>query len=128
MIAWCRARGILIQDGLFALTLVFQALGVRVDSPRRDAYGLTAIDDLVAQVRSAGQPVEFIQHGIRRPDIPDGVALAVYRVVQEALTNAIKHAPGRHTVVHLDYAEDDITVQVVNDARPPSLPPTPPRP
>ncbi|HEV7649045.1 MAG TPA: histidine kinase [Actinophytocola sp.] len=74
-----------------------------------------AIDELVARVRSAGQPVEFAQRGTRRPDTPDGVALAVYRVVQEALTNAVKHAPGHNTRVQLDYAEDDITVRVTND-------------
>jgi signal transduction histidine kinase len=74
-----------------------------------------AIDELVTQVRSTGQPVEFAQRGTRRPDTPDGVALAVYRVVQEALTNAVKYAPGHHTVVQLDYAEDDITVRVRNE-------------
>ncbi|HEY0494424.1 MAG TPA: histidine kinase [Kutzneria sp.] len=76
------------------------------------------IDELVDQVRSTGQPVEFGVSGSRPPDTPDGVALAVYRVVQEALTNAVKHAPGRRTVVRLDYTEDDITVSVVNDRAP----------
>jgi signal transduction histidine kinase len=81
-----------------------------------------AIDELVERVRSTGQPVEFAQRGIRRPDTPDGVALAVYRVVQEALTNAVKHAPGRDTLVQLDYAQDDITVQVTNDPAPDRTP------
>jgi signal transduction histidine kinase len=79
-----------------------------------------AIDELVARVRSGGQPVDFAQRGTRRPDTPDGVALAVYRVVQEALTNAVKHAPGRDTRVQLDYADDDITVRVTNDRAPDS--------
>jgi signal transduction histidine kinase len=77
-----------------------------------------AIDDLVARIRSAGQPVRLVQRGNRRPDTPDGVALAVYRVVQEALTNAVKHAPGRYTVVQVDYAENDIIVQIVNEQWP----------
>ncbi|HTI25913.1 MAG TPA: histidine kinase [Kutzneria sp.] len=74
-----------------------------------------SVDQLVEQVRSTGQPVEFGVTGTRPSDAPDGVMLAVYRVVQEALTNAVKHAPGRRTVVQLDYAEDDVTVRVVNE-------------
>jgi signal transduction histidine kinase len=73
------------------------------------------IDDLVARVRSAGQPVTFVQSGDRPLDTPDGIALAAYRVVQEALTNAVKHAPGRNTMVRVDYAEHDITVRVANE-------------
>jgi signal transduction histidine kinase len=89
--------------------------GTRATPVSTTAY---AIDELVDQVRSTGQPVEFGVSGSRPPDTPDGVALAVYRVVQEALTNAVKHAPGRRTAVRLDYTEDDITVSVVNDRGP----------
>jgi signal transduction histidine kinase len=76
---------------------------------------VTPLAELIARVRSAGQPIRFVQHGTQRADTPDGVTLAAYRVVQEALTNAVKHAPGTDTLVQVDYAEDDITVRVANE-------------
>jgi signal transduction histidine kinase len=56
--------------------------------------------DLVEQTRTVGQPIELIED--YNPDmVDDGTELTAYRVVQEALTNALKHAPGRRTVVHV---------------------------
>jgi signal transduction histidine kinase len=73
------------------------------------------LTDLVAQTRAAGQPVEFAQD----PSAPtlDGLThLAVYRVVHEGLTNALKHAPGRRTVVRLQAAPGaEVVVQVATD-------------
>jgi signal transduction histidine kinase len=70
-------------------------------APREPTAG--KLHDLVEQTRSVGQPVELIESC--SPDSPDqlddGVDLTAYRVVQEALTNALKHAPGRRTVVEL---------------------------
>jgi signal transduction histidine kinase len=86
--------------------------------PAAASTTVAAIDELIARVRSAGQPIRFEQHGTQRQDTPDGVTLAAFRVVQEALTNAVKHAPGRHTLVRVDYAEDDITVRVANEQSP----------
>jgi signal transduction histidine kinase len=86
--------------------------------PTGAAPAVTPLAELIAQVRSTGQPIRFVQHGTQRADTPDGVTLAAYRVVQEALTNAVKHAPGRDTLVQVDYAEDDITVRVANEQLP----------
>ncbi len=69
---------------------------------------------LVEQTRRAGQPVEFTEEG--RPLAAAGSAeLVTYRVVQEALTNALKYAHGSRTVVGVRYAEREITVQVGTD-------------
>ena len=69
---------------------------------------------LVEQTCRAGQPVEFTEEG--RPVEPTGSAeLAAYRVVQETLTNALKHAHGSRTVVHAHYGEKEITVEVSTD-------------
>ncbi len=82
-------------------------------APRAPTTGLFA--DLVERVRLAGQPVEFIEDGT--PHVVDGVVgLAAHRVVQEALTNALKHAPGRRTVVGVSWAvPDEMAVQVTTD-------------
>jgi len=66
--------------------------------PYDPAPGLDRLDDLVGRVRAAGVPVEVIVGGVRRPLAP-GVDLCAYRVVQECLTNVIKHAPGARTTV-----------------------------
>jgi signal transduction histidine kinase len=66
---------------------------------------------LVEQTRQAGQPVEFTEEG--RPAESAGSAeFVAYRVVQEALTNALKYAHGSRTVVRMRYGEKEITVDV----------------
>jgi signal transduction histidine kinase len=69
------------------------------------------IATLVDGVRAAGQPVEFTERGPAGP-IGDAAALAAYRVVQEALTNAMKHAPGRRTEVLIVHEEQEIRIDV----------------
>jgi len=69
---------------------------------------------LVEQTRLAGQPVEFTEEGT--PAESTGSAeLVAYRVVQEALTNALKYAHGSRTAVQVRHAEREITVQVSTD-------------
>ncbi|MFC0599122.1 sensor histidine kinase [Streptomyces palmae] len=69
---------------------------------------------LVEQTRTAGQPVEFTEKGT--PATSTGSAdLVAYRVVQEALTNALKYARGSRTSVHVHYGVKEITVEVVTD-------------
>ncbi|MFG2232671.1 hypothetical protein OG756_06185 [Streptomyces sp. NBC_01310] len=70
--------------------------------------------DLVEQARSSGQPVEFTERGERRPR-PVEAELAAYRVVQEALTNAMKHAAGQRTHVVLGHGEERIEIEVTTD-------------
>ncbi|MFI6029873.1 sensor histidine kinase [Amycolatopsis magusensis] len=70
--------------------------------------------DLVEQTRRAGQPVEFTEQGT--PAEPSGSAGPVaYRVVQEALTNALKHAHGSPTSVQVRHGDREITVEVSTD-------------
>jgi len=72
---------------------------------------LSQLAELVDRARAAGQPVELIEEGTPRPGT-DGVELAAYRVAQESLTNALKHAPGRPTVVRIGHLADHIEVEV----------------
>ncbi|NRQ30884.1 two-component sensor histidine kinase [Nonomuraea sp. NN258] len=75
---------------------------------------LAGIAGLVENARLSGQPAELAEHGERRPHAGD-VELAAYRVVQEALTNAMKHAPGRRTTVTLHHHPDHLAIEVTND-------------
>ncbi|MFD8568835.1 sensor histidine kinase [Streptomyces sp. NPDC059639] len=69
---------------------------------------------LVEQTRSAGQPVEFTEEGT--PDASTGSAdLVAYRVVQEALTNALKYAHGSRTSVQVHHRGREIAVEVSTD-------------
>jgi signal transduction histidine kinase len=73
--------------------------------------GLADVGSLVEQVGRAGLRVELVVEGTEAP-LPAGVDLSAYRIVQEALTNAVKHAgPGRARVL-VRYGEHDLEVQV----------------
>jgi signal transduction histidine kinase len=70
------------------------------------------IRELVEQARRNGQPVELIEDG-ESPARPGGAELAAYRVVQEALTNALKHAPGRATTVRVRHANREAEIEIL---------------
>ena len=76
--------------------------------------GLADIERLVEHMREAGLRVVLRVEGERRP-VPIGVDLSAYRVVQEALTNALKHARDASAVVTLRYGETDLEVAVTDD-------------
>lgn len=76
------------------------------------------LDAIVDTYRSAGMSVDFERHG----DVPalDAVTeLSIVRIVQESLTNVLKHADGARATVKLDYGTDDITVEVADSGRRP---------
>jgi signal transduction histidine kinase len=72
------------------------------------------VGDLVERVRAGGLSVELRVEGTARPLAP-GVELCAYRVVQEALTNVIKHAGGARTTVELRYGLHEVMVSVIDD-------------
>jgi len=76
--------------------------------------GLDQLDSLVRRVGEAGLPVTLHVEGRTRP-LPPGLDLAAYRVVQEALTNALKYAGLARTDVILDYREDELKIEVLDD-------------
>ncbi|MGH8888912.1 MAG: sensor histidine kinase [Acidothermaceae bacterium] len=90
---------------------------LRIDDqagPRRPQPGLGELDGLVDSVQRAGLPVRVVIDGTA-DHLPPGVDLAAFRVVQEGLTNVLKHAGAVPTRVSVRYALDAVTVQVSND-------------
>jgi signal transduction histidine kinase len=77
---------------------------------------LSQLDHLVDQVRAAGLPVEVSIEG-EPVELPPGVDLSAYRIVQEALTNALKYAGPASARVHLRYAAEGLEVDVSDDGR-----------
>lgn len=75
---------------------------------------LADLDGLLDQVREAGLPVVLRVEGSRVP-LPAGVELSAYRIVQEALTNTLKHAGHAHAEVTLRYLADSLELDVLND-------------
>jgi signal transduction histidine kinase len=77
--------------------------------------GLADVDELVAQLQAGGLPVTLSEKGRRRALAP-GLDLSAFRVVQEALTNARKHAGDAPTSVLVDYGETELLLEVANAA------------
>ncbi|MEU9256454.1 histidine kinase [Streptomyces sp. NPDC048270] len=78
--------------------------------------GLGRLEELARRVGEAGVPVGVQVTGTAY-DLPPGIDLCAYRVVQEALTNVIKHAPGARTTVRVDYGADEVRIRVDDDGR-----------
>ena len=78
--------------------------------------GLGTMPDLLETVRSAGLPVELAVEGAPR-ELPPGIDLAAYRVVQEALTNALKHGGTAHAWVSVHWGDDVLELEIANDGK-----------
>lgn len=114
------------ETGRSGLTEMRRLIGVLTADGSEAALApqpnLARLDELLAGVRAAGLPVELVREGAPRPLLA-GVDLAAYRVIQEALTNALKHAGPAHARVVLRYLQDDLEIVVEDDGR--GAPPTP---
>ncbi len=82
--------------------------------------GLAGVEGLVEQIREAGLPAVLKVEGVPGPLDP-GVALTVYRIVQEALTNALKHAGAAAVEVRLLFAPHELIVEICDTGRGPQL-------
>jgi signal transduction histidine kinase len=104
--------------GRDALHELHELLGVLRDdedtSPRAPQPGLTDLDTLIAHVARTGLPVELHVRG-EAASLPAGVGVSVYRIIQEALTNTLKHAGPVQTTVTLDYTPDALIVEILDD-------------
>jgi signal transduction histidine kinase len=114
-----------------AMAEMRRALGILRDTEPPEAAlaplpGLAQLSGLLDQLRTAGLPVDLTVEGTPEP-LTTSIDLTLYRIVQEALTNTLKHAGATHAEVVICYGAHDITVEVTDDGRgpPPSAAPSP---
>jgi signal transduction histidine kinase len=108
-----------IEDsGRQALVELRRLLGVLRHTDEQPALvpqpGLRQLDALIDQFRAAGLSVELRVEG-EVQDLPPGVDLSAYRIVQEALTNVLKHAGPVHVGLAVRYLNDDIELEIIDD-------------
>lgn len=113
-----RAMEAVEQEGREALEELRQILGVlRADGDQKDLvpmHGLADIEDLVTDMRGAGMKISLFNEG-DLADVPAQVDLASYRIVQEALTNVVKHGgPDPKAEVRVRVGDGHITIEVID--------------
>jgi signal transduction histidine kinase len=106
-----------------ALTEMRRLLGVLrgadAGAERAPQPGMDRLGGLVAAVGGAGLAVDLHITGGQRP-LPAGVELSAYRILQEALSNALRHAPGARATIEVGYEPDRLRLRVHNDPPPAS--------
>jgi len=116
------------RTGRQALGELRRLLGVLRDGDADAEFapqpGLHQLDELLHDLRSAGVPVSYEVSGRPSTLLPAGLELAVYRIVQEALTNTLKHAgPGAEAHVRMVHGDDELEVEVLDTGKPRPDPP-----
>ena len=101
---------------LDGLTELRRLLGVlRTGTPDTTPQpGLGQLTGLLDSARNAGVPVDLSVSGVPRP-LPQGMDLSAYRILQEALSNAMRHAPGSTVRVEVAYFPSSVVIKVRND-------------
>ena len=106
------------RDGLAELRRLLGML-VPDDEQTPALPSLENLDDLVGRFAEAGLPVDLTIHGAAC-SLPSGLDLSAYRIVQEALTNALKHAGPTRASVDISFFGEALEIRVVDDGRGPS--------
>jgi signal transduction histidine kinase len=104
-----------LEDLRGTLAVFRQADGV---APRRPAPGLGQLDGLVADMTENGLPVDLTVSG-ERAGVPGGVDLAAYRIVQESLTNVLRHSGAARATVRVRYGPGEVALEVLDDGKGP---------
>ena len=109
------------STGRHAMTDMERMLGMLratevTDQALSSQPGLSAVEGLAASVSHAGLPVEVTVEG-PPVELPASVDLSAYRIIQEALTNALKHAGPAHAGVNIRYGPDCLELEIVDDGQ-----------
>jgi signal transduction histidine kinase len=116
------------QIALDTLATISQTAGAALADVRmllaqlrhREAEGpqptIADLEPLFAQIRAAGVPLQIDIDPAPRGDVPASVQLAVYRILQEALTNALRHRDGGSVDVTMSWYPGSVMVEIANDA------------
>jgi len=109
-----------IEDvGRGALTEMRRMVSMLRQGPEEDLAPqptLSDVPELVRQIQAAGLPVTLQMTG-ERPAMPAAIELSAYRIVQEALTNALKHARGARASVEINFGAEQVEITVRDDGR-----------
>jgi len=107
------------RSGRSALTETRRLLGMLRsgdDQPLAPQPRIGDVPSLISQVRAAGLPVDLVIDGEQR-ELPAGIELSAYRIVQEALTNALRHAGDANAHVSIRYRPEALEIEVADDGR-----------
>lgn len=113
------------RQALAEMRMLLSILRNDDDAPTTPTPGLEDIDSLIASTRASGTPIQYPGFAPTSQDLvahtAPATALAAYRIVQEALSNALRHAPGAHVNVNLSVTTDAddtkwISIAVINDS------------
>jgi signal transduction histidine kinase len=100
------------RTGLAEMRRLLEVLKAEEDgNGRAPQPGLARLGELLDAMRASGLPVEAVLEGTPRP-LPPGVDLSAYRIVQEALTNALRHAGGASARVVVRYEADAVELEI----------------
>jgi signal transduction histidine kinase len=116
--AAAQGKAKVLYDAVIELSRDVQGISRRLHSSRIDLLGLAAAaEDLCSEISSHNGPhIEYIQENVPAT-LPEGVAISVFRVLQEALSNAVKHSGARHCRVTLKGSTDTLNLEVTDDGR-----------
>ncbi|MFG1685859.1 sensor histidine kinase [Nonomuraea sp. NPDC049269] len=106
------------HEALAEMRRLLSILRIEADDQDEGLYtttpGLQGLELLAERIRAAGLPLEVVVEGAARP-LPPGLDLCAYRIVQEALTNVLKHAGPARVEIRVTYAPARLTLRVTDD-------------
>jgi signal transduction histidine kinase len=113
------------REALAELRTTLEVFRADAEEPRSPLPGLDRLDDLIDGLRSAGRDVTLIreQSGDDLQEVPATVDQAAFRIIQESLTNIVRHAPAAHATVRLTRQAGALTIEVYDDGPAISVPP-----
>jgi signal transduction histidine kinase len=113
------------REALAELRTTLEVFRADAEEPRSPLPGLDRVDDLIDGLRAAGRDVTLIreQSGDDLQEVPAAVDQAAFRIIQESLTNIVRHAPAAHATVRLTRQAGTLTIEVYDDGPAVSVPP-----